>query len=250
MMTAMRWEEEAHVEDGVTLLRNVGGGRQLSIDGMAELGMRVKELAEDPPVIVLVLDILHADLDAVLELAKGGAPDMFGPVPRAIRGLERYPLPVIAAIPRQASAGGCEVALACDLRAIAPAARIGLYETTMGLIPGAGGTQRLPRLIGYGRAAHLIYRGNTISGKEAHAIGLAEILAEDPVAAALQYAREIASNGRSALAAAKRSLRNAVELPLMEGLRAEGEAFVSLSREPLALERLPNWTPPPADRSV
>jgi enoyl-CoA hydratase/carnithine racemase len=191
---------------------------------------------------------LHAELDAVHRLAVGGAGDAFIPVPRAIRGLERYPLPVVAAIPRHASAGGCELALGCDLRVIAPTARIGLYETTMGIIPGAGGTQRLPRLVGPGHAARLIYSGRTISGQEAHAIGLAEILADDPEAAAIAYATEIAANGQGVLAAAKRALRAAGELPLRDGLLFEGDEFLAIARQPLAAARLPSWQRPVEDR--
>lgn len=243
----MRWEEEQRFGGEVVVLRSTGAERTMSLDGLNWLRERLRTLAEDPPVIVLVLDIVHMDLETVRRHATGGSAEKLIPVPKAIRGLERYPLPVIASVPRQATAGGCELALGCDLRVVNPRARVGLYETTMGIIPAAGGTQRLPRLVGLGQAGRLIFSGEAISGEEAGAIGLSEIVAEDAEQAAVDYARRIAGNGQSVLAAAKRALRAAVEQPLKEGLLIEGEAFTEVAGEPQAAERLSSWSLPRED---
>jgi enoyl-CoA hydratase len=241
----MRWTERTIGDGEVLVLRNEADDRTLSIEGMEEFQARLDELVDDPPVLVLEVDIVHAQLDVVREVAVGTQPaEIFLPVPTAIRALERYPLPVIAAIPRQATAGGFELVLGCDLRAVAPTTTVGLYECSIGLIPGAGGTQRLPRLIGPGHAARMVYSGEPIDGSEAARLGVVEILADDPVLAAIEYATRIAANGRGVLRAAKKALRAARESPLREGLPVEGALFVEVTQEPLARDRLATWRRP------
>ena len=223
------WVEERH--GGTVLLRYLSGERRtMTIAAMAELRDRLAPLAAEaaPPVLVLELDVLHAELTEVVRMASGSPIQEFMPWVEALTAVEAYPLPVLAAVPRQATAGGCELALACDVRVVAPDALMGLPETRMGIIPGAGGTQRLPRLVGPGAAALLVYSGQPVDGREAHRIGLADVLAADPVARALELGASFAANGRAVLAAAKRALRAAAELPLAEGLRVEGKAFLSV----------------------
>jgi enoyl-CoA hydratase/carnithine racemase len=242
----MLWEEERREEGRVLLLRT-SDGRQLSIDSMVWLHDRLASVEGVPPVVVLVVDVVHAELQMISEMAAGGDPQAMLPIPRGIRSLERYSQPVIAAVAGQASAGGCELILGCDVRVVSPQARLGLYETAIGIIPGAGGTQRLPRLVGPGQAARMIYEASTISGQEAYEIGLAEIVASDPEAAALGFASRIAGHGHEVLAAAKRALRAAVEQPLREGLLTEGAEFVRVARDPGALKRLASWRLPAED---
>lgn len=131
--------------------------------------------------------------------------------------------PTIAAVNGFCLAGGLEIALACDLRIASENATFGLPEVTRGIIPGAGGTQRLPRLIGPERALDLILSGRRIDAAEADRIGLvgrvvpqAELLAE-----ALAMARTIAENGPLAVRAAKAAVWRGLERPLEEGLRLE-----------------------------
>jgi len=128
--------------------------------------------------------------------------------------IEEFPVPVIAAIRGFALGGGCELALACDLRVLGESAKLGQPEVKLGIIPAAGGTYRLPRLVGLGRARELIYTGRMVDAQECLRIGLANVVVPDAevVDRALQLAAEIAQNGRLAVRAAKRSL-NALARP-------------------------------------
>ena len=128
--------------------------------------------------------------------------------------IEEFPAPVIAAVKGYALGGGCELAIACDLRVIGESAKMGQPEVKLGIIPAAGGTYRLPRLIGLGRARELIYTGRMVAADEALRIGLAnQVVADDGVVdAALELAAQIAKNGRLAVRGAKRAL-NALSRP-------------------------------------
>ena len=128
--------------------------------------------------------------------------------------IEEFPAPVIAAIKGFALGGGCELAIACDLRVLGESAKMGQPEVKLGIIPAAGGTYRLPRLVGLGIARELVYTGRMVDAQEALRIGLANAVVPDAevVAKALAIADEIAQNGRLAVRGAKRSL-NALSRP-------------------------------------
>jgi enoyl-CoA hydratase len=132
--------------------------------------------------------------------------------------IEEFPVPVIAAIRGFALGGGCELAIACDLRVLGESSKLGQPEVKLGIIPAAGGTYRLPRLVGLGRARELIYTGRMVDAAEALRIGLANAVVPDAevVDRALQLAGEIAQNGRAAVAAAKRAL-NLLSRPGQDG---------------------------------
>lgn len=142
--------------------------------------------------------------------------------------LARVPKVTIAAINGYALGGGCEVALACDFRFAADNAKLGQPEVLLGLIPGAGATQRLPRLIGASRAKQLIFSGRMVDMTEAERIGLvdevhpADDLYEAAVAAAQRYA-----DAPFALRLAKRAIDEGLELPLDQGLRLERTLFAA-----------------------
>jgi enoyl-CoA hydratase len=123
-------------------------------------------------------------------------------------------VPVIAAVKGYALGGGCELAIACDLRVLGESAKMGQPEVKLGIMPAAGGTYRLPRLIGLGLARELVYTGRMVDADEAVRIGLANKVVPDAevVDAALAMADAIAKNGRLAVRAAKRSL-NALSRP-------------------------------------
>jgi enoyl-CoA hydratase len=125
----------------------------------------------------------------------------------------------VAAVDGVALGGGLELAMACTLRVGSSSARFGLPEVKLGLIPGAGGTQRLPRLVGRGRALDIILTARQVEATEAHAIGLIDRLVEagHAEAAALEIARELAAHSLPALRAANRSIDAALDLPLSEG---------------------------------
>jgi enoyl-CoA hydratase/carnithine racemase len=142
--------------------------------------------------------------------------------------LEELPKMVVAAIEGYALGGGCELALACDLRIASPRSQLGQSEIKLGIIPGAGGTQRLPRLVGRSRARELIYSGRVVPAEEALAIGLIDRLEPDPFAAAFEQAARFAQGPTRALAAAKEAL-NAADLgDLRKGLGVERDVFVEL----------------------
>jgi enoyl-CoA hydratase len=140
--------------------------------------------------------------------------------------LARLPLPTIAAIEGDALGGGFELALCCDLRVAAARARIGLPETRLGVMPGSGGTQRLPRLVGVGRAKEMILLGQIVDATEAAEMGLVNRVVGDGEAlgAATDMAHTLAERGPVAVREAKRSIDLALDLPLEEGLAAELES--------------------------
>jgi len=124
--------------------------------------------------------------------------------------LEDFPRPTIAAIEGYALGGGLELALACDLRVGSRSARVGLPEATLGIYPAAGGTFRLPRLIGLGRAKDLVFTGRIVEAEEAYALGIFERLCDagQAVAVASEWARSIAANAALALQVAKMALNS------------------------------------------
>ena len=155
--------------------------------------------------------------------------------------------PVIAAINGLCMGGGFELTLACDLRIAAPAvAAIGLPETRVGIFPGGGGTQRLPRVVGEAKALEIILRGLTFTGAEAHAIGMVHELAADPLARALEIAAEFAGKGAEGVAYAKRLTRAALDRPIAEGLADERRSFLEVMRTASAREGLSQGRQPAA----
>jgi len=144
--------------------------------------------------------------------------------------MEEFPRPVIAMINGYCLGGGCELAMACDIRIASDRARLGQPEINLGLIPGGGGTQRLPRLVGEGRALKLILTGEMIGAEEAGRIGLVdEVVPADQLSErTLELARTIASKSPVALQAAKESVQAARRTPLREGLEFERSWFALL----------------------
>jgi enoyl-CoA hydratase len=145
------------------------------------------------------------------------APHIYGAV-------ATHPKPVIAAIDGLALGAGLELAMACDLRIASPASKLGQPEIALGIIPGGGGTQRLPRLIGLGRASRMVLTGEAIDAATAAAWGLVE-LADDPLARAKELGLAMAARGPLALRLAKEALRASEELPLREALEREADLF-------------------------
>lgn len=143
-----------------------------------------------------------------------------------IANVENMKLPVIAAINGAAFGGGLELALACDIRIVAKQAKMGLTETSLAIIPGAGGTQRLARLIGPGQAKRLIFTALPITAEEALEIGMVEQLVENAVLdTALAMARRIAGNGPIALRQAKKAINQGLKTDLATGLTIEHACY-------------------------
>ena len=141
--------------------------------------------------------------------------------------LEALPVPVIAAINGYALGGGCELALACHIRIACPEARLGQPEVKLGIIPGYGGTQRLPRLIGRGRALEWILSGSHYTAEEAYRIGLINrvVPREKLLDEATDLARRITANGPVAVALAIRAVNEGLNMPLEEALKHEAALF-------------------------
>lgn len=140
--------------------------------------------------------------------------------------------PVVAAIDGFCLGGGLELALACDIRVASARAQFGLPETGLGLIPGGGGTQRLSRLVGLGWALDMMMLGERIDAAQAHRIGLATRVVDDPaqlVASALALAERLALRPPAATAYVKEATRAGFDLPLAEGLRLEKTLFSMLT---------------------
>ncbi len=144
----------------------------------------------------------------------------------ACDALAAAPMPTIAVINGLALGGGCELAIACDLRYAAEDASIGLTEARIGAIPGAGGTQRLPRVIGAARALELMLTGEPVTGKRAEAIGLVHgaIAADQLETHVMRIAAFVASRSPNSLATIKRLVQRGIEMTLAEGLVLEGAA--------------------------
>ena len=230
-------------DDTVAVITYHGGERRtLGIPGAAGLEALIAERAarDEPPVLVVVLDVLHAELDEVREMSNGRPIADWAPWVGAIAGLENYPSATIVAVERQATCGGLELSIAADLRVAAPEARLGVLETRMGILPGAGGTQRLPELIGFGNASLLVLTGEAVSGSEAHRMGLVQLLDDDPVARAIALAERLAAIGPTVLGAAKGAIA-AGRVRSDSGFRAEGRAFLAVVGTDESKQRIDRW---------
>ncbi|HVB17421.1 MAG TPA: enoyl-CoA hydratase-related protein [Stellaceae bacterium] len=138
--------------------------------------------------------------------------------------LDQLPMPSIALINGYAFGGGLELALACTFRLAAPSARLGFPEIKLGLIPGYGGTQRLPRLVGEARATELILTGRTVDAAEAERIGLVNHIVEgDLIEAGQAFARQMTDFSLPVLCLARDAIRRAHDLPLHDGLKIEAD---------------------------
>lgn len=170
-----------------------------------------------------------ADIKGFKETFDSGARETTGAssLLESIAVLDALPKPTIAAVHGFALGGGCELSLGCDFRYMATDARIGQPELLLGIIPGAGGTQRLQRVVGFQTAKDMVYTGRQVDAEEAAAIGYADKVAppDELLSLAMSDAAEWATKATAAIAAAKRALAGGYGVPLDEGLAIEQEAF-------------------------
>ena len=220
-----------------------GGVRQLVLDRppvnalgrdlVSDLNDALQALAADAEARCLVVRSAGKHFCAGADLKERktmSLEDVRAFVPRlaaVCNGLAALPFPTIAAVRGAAAGGGCELALGCDLRVLASDASIGLRETALAIIPGAGGTQRLPRLIGPARAKRWIFEAAMHTAEAALADGVADrvVPAERLDEEALTLAGKIAANGPLAVRAAKRSIELGAHLPLGEALALEWDCY-------------------------
>ena len=169
----------------------------------------------------------------IKEMEERDAVTMFryiGAFQGALTRLEQLPKITIAAINGYALGGGCELAMACDYRICAEDSQLGQPEILLGIIPGAGGTQRLPRLVGLGRAKDIIYTGRFVAADEALQIGLVNrvVPAAEVYSTAVKLAERLASGPSIALMAAKQVIQNGLDVDMGAGLLLERQAFAAL----------------------
>jgi enoyl-CoA hydratase len=221
----------------------------LNLNVMTRLDQIFSELENDEEVLVIVLTgagpkafVAGADIQEVkeagdkrAEIIRKGQEIFF-----KIRNSSKV---VIAAVNGYALGGGCELAMACDIRIASENAKLGFPETTLGLMPGYGGTQFLPRLIGMGGAKYMILTGETLTAMEAYRFGLVEKVCslESLMTEVNRLAKKIASNGPFAVKACKRAIHKGMELPLEQALRVEMEEYDRVSRSRDAEEGLTSF---------
>lgn len=206
----------------------------LSVEMLGRLEEAVGTLAKDLPGAVVVTGgrrVFSAGADITQFNDEGAGQRITAAFHSALGALAALPRPVIAAINGFALGGGCELALAADLRFAATGARLGQPEILLGVIPGGGGTQRLARLVGASRAKELIFTGRQLRADEALAIGLVDrvVKGDEVLSEAIALAAELARGPLTALALAKQAIDEGIQVPLAEGLALEQRAFIALA---------------------
>ncbi|GAB4999330.1 enoyl-CoA hydratase-related protein [Mycobacterium avium subsp. hominissuis] len=225
------------VDNGVALLTvDRPPANALDLQVVKEISQEAADAGSRPDVGAVVITgsgkqfVAGADIKMMRDIDVAGFTHFVNAIQRALDGLEALPLPVIAAINGNAMGGGLELALACDLRFAGDRVRLGVPEVRLGLLPGAGGTQRLCETIGKGRALELLYTGRQLSAAEAHTLGLINRVVEGDrvVAEAVEFARQLASGARQAMGHIKSCVLARLDGSRAAGFRAESAAVVEL----------------------
>lgn len=226
----------ARRDDGVAVV-TLQHGKVNALSGavLRELKAVADQLVADPPGAVVVTGgdrVFAAGADISEFAGPDEARETGGLFLEALNAVAAIPRATIAAVAGVALGGGCELALACDFRMASAKARFGQPEILLGIIPGGGGTQRLPRLVGPSRAKDLILTGRQVKADEALAMGLADRVVEPDAlhAEALAWAAELAEGPVLAHALAKAAIDDGLEGSLDDGLRLEQERFVEVFR--------------------
>lgn len=231
--------------DGVALVRlDRPKMNALSTGLLAQLAEEVSSLASDPPGAAVVwggprIFAAGADVKEFIDPASAlPSSERAALVGAAFRGaldaLASLPVPTVAAVNGYALGGGCELALACDLRVAGRDARFGQPEILLGIIPGGGGTQRLGRLIGPARAKDLVLTGRQVDAEEAYRLGLVDrvVEAEEALDRALELAAGLAAGPPTATALAKEAVDRGLDGSLEEGLDLEAALFARVFGTP------------------
>ena len=201
---------------------------------LLEFRSAVEELQFDPDVRVAIITgagdrafSAGADLKERAGMSENEVRRYIATIRSSFTMVENLPMPAIAAVNGVALGGGTELALASDLRVLSENATMGLTETSLAVIPGGGGTQRLPRIVGTAKAKEMIYTARRVSAQEALAIGLASrvVPLADLMKEARSLAETIAQNGPVAIRAAKRAIDRGVEMDLANGLVFESTCY-------------------------
>lgn len=222
-------------DDGIfiMMLNRVESANALSTALLQELQIKLEEAAQSDARVVILTGAgqkafcAGADLKERRGMDESQVRQAVARIRRVIQAVASLPMPVIAAVNGVAFGGGTELALACDLRVSAESAKFGLTETSLAIIPGAGGTQRLARLIGIAKAKELIFTARRIDAHTALQFGLVNQVTSDEslLGQAIALAQEIASNGPIAVRQAKYAMDVGVETDLATGLVIETKAY-------------------------
>jgi len=211
-----------------------GAAHALSLQMLHELRELIRSIPYDRSIRCVIITgtgekvfCAGADLKERAEMDQTQVRKTVSLIGTTINELEALPQPTIAAINGAALGGGLELTLACDIRIASDNAAMGLTETSLGIIPGAGGTQRLPKLVGKGRAKELIFTARSIDAMEAKEIGLVEYItsAQSLMGKAMDIAKQISRNAPIALAQAKFSIDKGYDVELQTGLAIERNAY-------------------------
>ena len=207
----------------------------LNCEAIDDLAQIIDDLNDDPCVRSVIVTgagksfIAGADIAVMRDYTptEGRAFNLH--LQHQLNRLENLPMPVIAAINGYALGGGLELALACDIRIAAEGAKMGLPEVALGIIPGSGGAQRLPRLINSGNAKYFIYTGEQISAQKALELGIVqEVVAREALIERAQgIADKIAAQGPIAIRIVKRAINEGANMSLHSSVAFDGEAFAS-----------------------
>ncbi|MDO8362181.1 MAG: enoyl-CoA hydratase/isomerase family protein [Actinomycetota bacterium] len=233
MTSVLRFERRGRVAllvlDRPTRLNAIGS------DTVAELHQHLDAIEADPQLRSIVVTGEGRAFSAGADISELDTLQNGADFARFVKGLtdaydrlEACPVPSIAAINGMAFGGGCELALACDLRLAAPGARLGVPEIKLGLLPAAGGSQRLARMLPAGVAKHMLLTGAPLDAATAAQFGLVNSIHDDVVEAALALATSLAEGPPAALAAAKRLVDIGGELSLAEGIALERDTVAAL----------------------
>jgi enoyl-CoA hydratase/carnithine racemase len=204
---------------------------------LADLNAALDELIANEQVKVIIITgagefafVAGLDLKEIAEASPAEAKEMISRGQTLFSKIEACPKPVIAAVNAVALGGGLEIMMACHIRILSDRARIGGTESNLGLIPGWGGTQRLPRIVGVGKALEMILTGDMINAQEAFRLGLANkvVPAGQVLAEAKGLGKKIAAKSKLTNEATLKAVIGGVELPLADGLALEAAQFSGL----------------------
>ena len=231
-MTNVLLEKKGHI--AVATINRPKALNALNSQVLEDIDQLVEQVKADDEIRALVITgsgekafVAGADIGEMSTLTKAEG-EAFGKKGNDVfRKLETLPVPTIAAVNGFALGGGCELSMSCDIRICADTAVFGQPEAGLGITPGFGGTQRLPRLVGRGAASLLLFSGNMIDAAEALRIGLVDkIVPHDALAAEVSALAEgIARQARCAVQQTKRCIRHGLESGLESGLSYEAQAF-------------------------
>ncbi|MGM9949545.1 MAG: enoyl-CoA hydratase [Lysinibacillus sp.] len=230
---------KVEVHDGVALMTfmRAEAANALSVQMLHDIGDALEAIHYDRSIRAVIVTgdgekafCAGADLKERKGMNEEQTRQTIALIGKTVNHFESLAQPVIAAINGVAFGGGLELALACDIRIASNTAKLGLTETALGIIPGAGGTQRLPRLIGMGKAKELIYTARRLTADEAHSYGIVEHVtkSESLLETARELALEMAKNAPLSLIQAKTAINQGMQTDIATGLQIESLAYSRL----------------------